>query len=109
MADALLSGDVSVDEMRKMMHFVYLSAKVMDGFLEGYYEGTEFRNEDKFQSDTIKEEGEDNETAMHWIDKIFYDLYNSFKILYDLKSPMVTDEQNRALYRAMDSISMSSD
>ncbi|GMH52463.1 hypothetical protein TrRE_jg12234, partial [Triparma retinervis] len=108
MADALLSGEVGVDVMRKMMHFVLLSAKVLDGFLEGYYEGTEFRNEDKFD-DTIKEGEDDTSATMHWIDKIFFDLYHSFKTLYDLKSPMVTDEQNRWLYRAMDSISMSSD
>jgi len=108
-AEALLSGRVSVDDMRKMMHFVYLSAKVVDGFLEVYYEGTEFRNEDKLTSVGGDNEEDDQETSMHWIDKTFFELYHSFKTLYDLKSPMVTDDQNRALYRAMDTLSISTE
>jgi hypothetical protein len=80
--------------------------------LESYYEGTEFRTDDGGNPDSTPEEGGDDEkdaTEMHWIDKIFFDLYHSFKELYDLKSPMVTDEQYTVLYRVMDSLSMSSD
>ncbi|GMI18313.1 hypothetical protein TrLO_g8656, partial [Triparma laevis f. longispina] len=112
MAQALLTGDVGLSDMRKMMHFVFLSAKCVDGFLECYYEGTEFRTDDGNPgtvNEGDEEDGEKDATEMHWIDKVFFDLYNSFKELYDLKSPMVTDEQYTVLYRVMDSLSMSTD
>jgi len=117
MSHALLSGDVSLEEMRKLMHFIHLSAKVMDGFLEHYYEGTEFRNDDKTShieegdETKIEEDPEEKEAegGVHWVDKCFVNFYNSIKELYDLKSPMVTAEQNTSLYRCMDSIAMSCD
>jgi predicted house-cleaning noncanonical NTP pyrophosphatase (MazG superfamily) len=113
MSGALLSGDMPLDEMRKVMHFVHLSANVMDAFLEHYYEGTEFRGDEKSSAEEgdgkSGADGDEKKSGVHWVDQCLTDFYHSLKELYDLKSPMVTSEQNKSMYRAMDSIAMATD
>jgi len=125
MAGCLVDMSQSLEYMRKLMYFVELGSTIVEGFIDRYYTGDEFRgdNEGKNRAGSgdgdhmsdLKEEkkGEEEEDkeeeGLHWIDKLMVDLYSSYKELYDLRSPMLTDEQNTHVYKLLDSLTLACD